>query len=200
MTFGILVLTAIMFVMLGFTVFMYEAQVRKREKRLYEKHYADLDFERARAEQQFKTWKTNEEQVITKRAQEIGAIMADQLLGQWKLDYEEDIRKDAIKRSKAIVRGQVSEHFLPFMDRFPYDPKDARFLGSPVDFVIFDGLTNGDLQKIVFVEVKTGNSQLTRRESQIKEIVENQKICWEEIRLETKISEVPETVMALMVE
>jgi len=93
------------------------------------------------------------------------------------------IRADAIKRSTAVVKGKVAEQLVPFGPEFDYNPRDARFLGSPIDFVVFDGLSEGDLCKVVFVEVKTGNSRLSRRERQIRDLVKAGEVYWEKIKL-----------------
>jgi predicted Holliday junction resolvase-like endonuclease len=50
-------------------------------------------------------------------------------------------------------------------------------LGSPIDFVVFED----DI--ICFVEVKTGRSQLTKKQRNIKKLVENKQIEWKTIRL-----------------
>jgi predicted Holliday junction resolvase-like endonuclease len=49
-----------------------------------------------------------------------------------------------------------------------FSPGDFRFLGSPVDFVVFDGLTGGAVERIVLVEVKSGDPRLNDRQAQIK--------------------------------
>src|SRR5574344_2067343 len=54
---------------------------------------------------------------------------ADTLFRTWKLDEEKKIRKDAIKKSEAVIRGKVTEHLIPYFPDFEYNPKDARFLG-----------------------------------------------------------------------
>src|SRR5690242_2884205 len=77
--------------------------------------------------------------------------------------YLRDARRSAIQQSRAVSRGQMYEQFVPHLPDFEFNPKDARFLGQPVDFVVFDGLDDGDLRRIVFVEVKTGDSKLTTR-------------------------------------
>jgi predicted Holliday junction resolvase-like endonuclease len=38
---------------------------------------------------------------------------------------------------------------------------DIRFLGSPVDLVVFDGLAEGQVRRLIFVEVKSGRSTHT---------------------------------------
>ena len=100
----------------------------------------------------------------------------------WKANYTRHIRKDSVDRSRATISGQVHEQLLPYLPDFPFDPKDVRFLGAPVDLLVFDGLNAGKLERIVFVEVKTGTSQLTPRERQVRDMVQARGVSWEEIR------------------
>ena len=100
----------------------------------------------------------------------------------WKANYTREIRKDSVARSRATISGQVHEQLLPYLPDFPFDPKDVRFMGAPVDLIVFDGLSAGKLERIVFVEVKTGGSQLTGRERQIRDMVLSKGVSWEEIR------------------
>jgi len=44
------------------------------------------------------------------------------------------------------------------LPEFNYNPTDARFLGSPVDFVVFNGLSGDSPEEVVFLEVKTGKA------------------------------------------
>lgn len=77
----------------------------------------------------------------------------------------------------------MHEQLLPILPDFPFHPRDARFLGAPVDLVIFDGLDAGQLQRIVFVEVKTGGSGLSKRERQVRDVVQAGRVTWQEIRV-----------------
>ena len=97
---------------------------------------------------------------------------------QWKVEFEKGIRKDAAAKSQSTLVGKITEHFIPYLPDFSYNPQDARFLGSPVDFVIFDGLSEGTLRKIVFVEVKTNAGSLSMRERQIRDVVQNKLVEW----------------------
>jgi len=91
------------------------------------------------------------------------------------------IRADALRRSAAVVKGKVAEQFVPFTDDFDYNPRDCRFLGSPVDFVVFEGLSEGQLVRVVFIEVKSGKSSLSRRERQVRDVVDEGEVYWEEV-------------------
>ena len=113
----------------------------------------------------------------------IGVLLAWVCFLVWKVGYTTRIREDAVQRSQAITAGKVHEQLIPYLPLFPYNPKDVRFLGSPVDLVVFDGLSEGRLERIVFVEVKTGGSGLTIRERSVRDVVRDGEIDWEELRV-----------------
>jgi predicted Holliday junction resolvase-like endonuclease len=77
--------------------------------------------------------------------------------------------------------GQIAEHLVPVLRYFKYDPKKAHFLGMPVDYIIFEN------DKIVFLEVKTGRSSLSRTQRDIKKLITEGKVVWEEIRLTPEV-------------
>ncbi len=112
----------------------------------------------------------------------IGFLLAYLYALIWKARYTAKIRADSVQRSRATISGQVHEQLLPYLPDFPFDPKDVRFLGAPVDLIVFDGLSAGKLERIVFVEVKTGSSALTGRERQVRDMVLARGVSWEEIR------------------
>ena len=103
----------------------------------------------------------------------------------WKARYTRAVRRDAIRRSLAVVTGKVSEQLVPHFPHFPFTPQDARFLGSPVDFVVFDGLSEGEgaVRRVVFVEVKTGEARLSPRERGVREAIERGAVEWMELRV-----------------
>ena len=94
------------------------------------------------------------------------------------------LRKDAVKRSKAVISGQVTEQIAPFLPNFPANPSDARFIGKPVDFIVFSGLSeNEKIDEILFVEVKTGKSLLSEREKEVKKAIEKGNVRYVEYRI-----------------
>jgi len=55
-----------------------------------------------------------------------------------------------------------------------------------LDLIVFDGLSEGGLWKILFVEVKTGKkAELTERERMVKNCVENRNVTFELICYQT---------------
>lgn len=127
----------------------------------------------SRARDLFEYWQTRElERQVSERA--------ENLFRTWKLEEEKRIRQDAVKKSQAVTRGKVTEHLIPYFPDFKYNPKDARFLGTPVDFIIFDGLSEGEMNKVLFIEVKSGkNCTLSSREQLVKECIEKGKVSYE---------------------
>ena len=102
------------------------------------------------------------------------------LFQDWAQQEEKGIREDAIKRSEAVIQGKVTEHLIPFFPDFKYNPKDVRFMGAPVDLVVFDGLSEGEMRNVVFVEVKTGKTaNLSSRERMVRNCVENKDVVYE---------------------
>ena len=97
--------------------------------------------------------------------------------------YIRRFRKDAIQQSRAVTRGQIYEQLVPYLPDFQFNPKDAQFLGRPVDFVVFDGLDEGEVRRIVFVEVKTGVSTLTTRERRVRDAIRAGRVEWKELRV-----------------
>ncbi len=100
----------------------------------------------------------------------------------WKARYTRAVRQDALQRSLAVTAGKVYEQLVPYLPDFPFNPKDVRFLGSPVDFVVFDGLSDGHVARIVFVEVKTGAADLSTRERRVRDAVQDARVEFYELR------------------
>jgi predicted Holliday junction resolvase-like endonuclease len=100
-------------------------------------------------------------------------------LEQRQLDIVERRTEASLVRSRAVLLGQMVEHVVPLSDQFPFDHMaDARFLGKPVDFIVFDGYTEAKegqidrLREIVFIDVKTGRSRLSAVERGVRACVE----------------------------
>jgi len=87
------------------------------------------------------------------------------------------IKADSGRISANVTKGLAVESLIPFSKDFDYDWKDARFIGSPVDFLVFAS------DKVVFFEVKTGKSRLNERQQNLKKLIENKQVYWEEVRI-----------------
>ena len=103
-------------------------------------------------------------------------------LERWKTEFEERIRREVLERSRAVLKGKIGEQLAPLLPMFKHEPADARFIGSPVDYVVFDGYKDGDPRSIIFIDVKTGKTAtLSPIERKLKRVVEEGKVRWETI-------------------
>ncbi|MBR73817.1 MAG: endonuclease [Dehalococcoidaceae bacterium] len=82
------------------------------------------------------------------------------------------------KRSQSSKYGKMTEQFLPFLEVFPWDPTNFRFLGSPVDGIQFED------DKVLFLEFKSSSSVLSSKQKNIKKLVDENKVFFEEIRID----------------
>ena len=118
-------------------------------------------------------------------------------LQQWIKEKEEEIRKDAIKRSITTLLGKISEHIAPLLiaQKLRINPKDLRFLGTPIDYIAFKGLSDKNPEEIEFIEVKSGKtSTLTEREKAVKKLVEAGKVKWITFHITKEIEELKPTI------
>lgn len=81
------------------------------------------------------------------------------------------------RQSQSTKYGQITEQFMPWASKYPYDPAKFRFIGSPIDGIQFEE------DKVVLMEFKTSSSQMTSLQRQIKRLVEDGKVTFEEVRL-----------------
>lgn len=105
--------------------------------------------------------------------------------------HKEDIRKarqDSKFRSSAVNWGKAIEHFVPFTSKFPIPPEDVSFLGMPVDFVGFTETDDPNKCSIHFIEVKSGGSNITKKQYNIREAVKNSRVHWHTIRVDANNS------------
>lgn len=134
---------------------------------------------------QFQAWRAKDYETIKREQAELATREAQLQLEQWKVSSESTIRADAIQKSQSVIIGKVTEHVVPYLPDFAFNPKDARFIGSPVDLIVFDGLDRDALEQIVFIEVKSSASaSLTKRERHIRDAISAGKVRWQEIRVE----------------
>ncbi|PIE98265.1 MAG: hypothetical protein CR988_04000 [Treponema sp.] len=89
-------------------------------------------------------------------------------------------RKDAIKRSRAVLTGQFTEQLAPYLPDFPADPTEVRFIGKPIDYIAFSGSSKGCISEVLFIEVKSGAATLSPVEKELKKAVLEKKVRYVE--------------------
>ncbi len=111
----------------------------------------------------------------------------ERIFRQWReaetqnLELEKQrIRQSAISQSRAVLSGKFTEQMAPYLSEFRYDPTEARFIGSPIDLIVFPGLASGDPQEIIIMEIKSGkNCHLTPQQQKIRRLIEDGMVRWE---------------------
>ena len=98
------------------------------------------------------------------------------------------IKKDSIERSRASLGGQFSEQLAPYLPNFKYKPTECKFLGKPVDLLVFEGLDEKEVSEIVFVEVKSGGSELNTVQRKIRDAVKAGRVRWDEYRIPKELT------------
>ncbi|WP_297217055.1 Holliday junction resolvase-like protein [Thermoplasma sp.] len=102
----------------------------------------------------------------------------------------DEARRESVQKSKEVVAGKVTEQLAPFFPNFKYNPRDVRFIGTPIDLVVFNGLDSGKVESIVFMEIKTGNSRMTEREKSVKEAIDASRVSFEILRIDSTLDQV----------
>jgi predicted Holliday junction resolvase-like endonuclease len=135
------------------------------------------------AHERFQHWRQQDLQIVRRQQRELAWREARRALAEWKSEQEKRIRQDAVQRSQSVTVGKVTEHLVPHLPSFPFNPKDVRFLGSPIDLIVFDGLSEEEqngVRQVIFLEIKTGASTLTRRERWVRDAVRAGRVQWME--------------------
>jgi len=89
-------------------------------------------------------------------------------------ELNEDLKYDY--KSMNVKHGKSFEQLFPFMENYPYDYRNFRFIGTPIDGLSFED------NMIVFLEFKTGTSKLSDKQRKIKSLIENKKVEWKEVK------------------
>ena len=109
---------------------------------------------------------------------------AEAYLEKWKVKEEKRIREDAYQRSRAVSFGKTIEHYVPFMENFPVDPKDVQFFGKPIDYIAFANRGSKKKCAVHFIEVKSGNSNLNGHQKNIKNAILEGRVHWHEFNVD----------------
>ncbi|MCW1312234.1 MAG: hypothetical protein OH338_02260, partial [Candidatus Parvarchaeota archaeon] len=105
---------------------------------------------------------------------------------QWEKYEMQKALEKTVNIQRPILKGKISEQLYPVLYEKEGNLSDLRFLGNPIDYIKFEGLSNlsetGKV-KIKFIEIKTGNAKLNGNEEAVKKAVEDKEVYWEEITI-----------------
>ena len=163
--------------------FYTEIESLRAELRERESHYRNRELNLNRVIQDMQSnmskqqdiTKINNEQFEEKRSE---LVLKKQEL-QNKLDEETLARKKILsqKKSGEVRLGHIAETLAPFLDQFDFEPERCSFMGQPIDYISF-----GD-DEITFIEIKSGNSQLSQKQRHIRDLVKAKLVSWKEVRI-----------------
>jgi len=102
-------------------------------------------------------------------------------------------REAAKESSRHSLKGKIGEQMSPLFPEFysKYEPSDARFLGSPIDYIIFKHMSEYDKKTkaedipidVVLVEVKSAKKAgLTEKEKAVRIAVEEGRVSFDVVR------------------
>ena len=102
-------------------------------------------------------------------------------------------RSNANESSRHTLKGKIGEQMSPLFPEFysKYQPSDARFLGSPIDYIIFKHMSEYDSKTkavdvpidVVLVEVKSAKKTgLTEKEKAVRIAVEEGRVSFDVVR------------------
>jgi predicted Holliday junction resolvase-like endonuclease len=125
-----------------------------------------------------------------------GRIKAEyeQYIAELELEHQQALtlaQKRSVNTSRAVLKGKMAEQLAPILPEFQYLPSDAKFLGDPVDYVVFDGYTDfrdGDGEaediEIVLIDIKSGGARLTKGQQAIAEAIQQGRVRFETVRID----------------
>ena len=125
-----------------------------------------------------------------------GRIQAEyeKYIAELELEHKQallDAQKRSVNTSRAVLKGKMAEQFAPILPEFQYLPSDAKFLGDPVDYVVFDGYTDfrdgdgtADDIEVILLDINSGGARLSKGQQAIAQAVREGRIRFETLRID----------------
>jgi len=76
------------------------------------------------------------------------------------------------RKSSEVRLGKIGENLAPFVKCWPWNPKNFRFLGNPIDGIQFNE------NEVIFVEIKTGGAKLSKSQKNFRDLVKSGKVSF----------------------
>jgi predicted Holliday junction resolvase-like endonuclease len=102
-----------------------------------------------------------------------------------------EAKNRSLDGSRAVIKGRIAEQLAPILPNFKYLPSDARFIGDPIDYIIFNGYTdikdNGgreDNLEVVILDIKTGQASLSQFQQAVSRAINMGRVRFEVVRPE----------------
>lgn len=96
-----------------------------------------------------------------------------------KFDEEENnIREESRKRGREQVPKLINQSLNKNFSKLKYDPYDVKAILHPIDFVVFDGMNNGQVENVTLLSNKTTNPHLQNIHKAIAEAINTKSYDW----------------------
>ena len=102
-----------------------------------------------------------------------------------------EAKRAAVQRSRSVLSGMFAEQLAPYLPDFPFSPTEAKFIGAPIDFLVFKGMDAQHIEEVIFVEVKSGSARLNHNEHSLKDAIDNKRVRWHEYHVPYPITHSP---------
>lgn len=100
-------------------------------------------------------------------------------------------QKRSVSSSRAVLKGKMAEQLAPLLPEFQYLPSDAKFMGDPIDYVVFDGYTDfrdgegrAEDIEVVLMDIKSGGARLTKGQQAIADAIAAGRVRFETVRID----------------
>ena len=118
----------------------------------------------------------------------------EQQIAQLKLTHQQQLieaKKRSVNTSRAVLKGKMAEQFAPLFPEFHYLPSDAKFLGDPVDYVIFDGYTDfphgdgcAEDINLNLIDIKRGQARISKGQQAIAQAIAAGRVRFETVHID----------------
>ena len=100
-------------------------------------------------------------------------------------EKEKKIRDMAIEKGRNEAKKIVNKVVLPIFRKLKLNPFDVKPVLSPIDFLVFDGMTDKDkIKNIIFLSKISKIEYLNLIRKQIKEIISKRNYIWQVGRID----------------
>lgn len=127
-----------------------------------------------------------QEDIFRTRVEEMKKQMADAYelqMERSKSGLRQHFIEDALRRSKNLTKGKIATHLAPFSLNGRLNPSEIVYLGGPIDMISFTNIETGEDISIDFIEIKTGNSALNKKQRLIKKAINDCRVYFRTVNI-----------------
>lgn len=100
-------------------------------------------------------------------------------------EKEDEMTERSIERGRKQVPALIRKCLCPEFRQLKYNPYEIKAIMHPVDFVVFDGLNEGELNGITFLSRKTKDKEQKTIVHSIERTIANKDYDWKVTRIST---------------